>query len=51
MHVFHAARDGVTLVAMLCRDGGCDESFAWLNDELIAGLGDRLEEMLEGGGA
>ena len=49
--VFHAARDGVTLIAILRRDGYRDESFARLNDELVAGLGDRLEEMLEGGGA
>lgn len=46
--VFHAARDGVALVAMLRSDGYCDASFARLNDELLAGVGDRLGEMLDG---
>jgi hypothetical protein len=49
--VYYAARDGVTLIAILRRDGYCDESFARLDDELLEGLGDRLEGMLEGSDA
>jgi hypothetical protein len=45
--VFHAARDGITLLAMLRNDGFCDATFARLNDELLAGVGDRLAELLE----
>lgn len=45
--VFHAAHDGVTMLAMLRNDGFTAETFERLNDELLAGVGDRLAAMLE----
>lgn len=48
--VWHSVRDGATVIAMLRNDGLNDATLARFEDEVIAGLGERVDELLAGEG-